>query len=233
MAAGCAVTAIDQASDAVALNHAGGTTRARAAVICAGAWADRLARAAGAPAEPRIVPFRGAYLRLRDARADLVRSCIYPVPDPALPFLGAHLTRGSDGSVLLGPSALIAGARDAYRLTRLRGEDVRETVSWPGTWRLARRFWRAGATEVRHAVSKNAFVAAGRRLVPALRPADFTGGPAGVRAQAVARDGTLVDDFLVSRTERALFVRNAPSPAATSSLPLARLIADEAEPLLR
>ncbi len=233
VAPGCAVTAIDQTGDGAALGHARGTTRARAAVICAGAWADRLARAAGAPAEPRIVPFRGAYLRLRDARADLVRSCIYPVPDPGLPFLGVHLTRSSDGSVLLGPSALIAGARDAYRLTRVRREDLRETVSWPGTWRLARRFWRAGATEVHHAASKSAFVAAGRRLVPELRPEDFAPGPSGIRAQALARDGTLVDDFLVSRTERALFVRNAPSPAATSALPLARLIADEAEPLLR
>jgi 2-hydroxyglutarate dehydrogenase len=225
---GCGVTAIDDG----AVTHAGGATAARAVVVCAGAWADRLAHAAGAPAEPRIVPFRGAYLRLRPERAELVRANIYPVPDPELPFLGAHLTRGPDGSVLLGPTALIAGARDAYRLRRIRAADLRETVAWPGTWKLARRYWRAGLTEIRHAASRRALVAAARRLVPELRATDFVAGPSGVRAQALGRDGTLVDDFLVSRAGRALYVRNAPSPAATSSLPLARLIADEAEPLL-
>ena len=230
---GCAVASIEERAGRALISHGDGTTEARAAIVCAGAWADRLARAAGAPAEPRIVPFRGAYLQLQRARAGLVRANIYPVPDPELPFLGAHLTRGPDGTVLLGPTALIAGARDAYRLSRLRAHDLRETLAWPGTWRLARRFWRAGATEILHAVSRRSLVAAGRRLVPDLRTEDFTAGPAGIRAQAVARDGKLVDDFLVSRTERALFVRNAPSPAATSSLPLARLIADEAEPLLR
>ncbi len=226
---GCTVSAIDGGT----VTHSWGTTTARAVVVCAGAWADRLARAAGAAADPRIVPFRGAYLRLRPERSDLVRANIYPVPDPELPFLGAHLTRGPDGSVLLGPTALIAGARDAYRLRRLRAADLRETLAWPGTWRLARRFWRAGLTEIRHAASRRALVAAARRLVPELRAEDFTAGPAGVRAQALGRDGALVDDFLVSRAERALYVRNAPSPAATSSLPLARLIADEAEPLIR
>jgi (S)-2-hydroxyglutarate dehydrogenase len=225
---GCAVSAIEDGR----VNHSAGSTGARAVVVCAGAWADRFANAAGADTEPRIVPFRGAYLRLRPERAELVRANIYPVPDPALPFLGAHLTRGFDDSVLLGPTALIAGARDAYRLRRVRAADLRETIGWPGTWRLARRYWRAGLTELRHAASRRALVAAARRLVPELRPADFVAGPAGVRAQAVSRDGTLVDDFLVSRTERTLYVRNAPSPAATSSLPLARLIADEAAGLL-
>ena len=230
---GCGVTAIQEASDGAAVQHDLGITRARAVVVCAGAWADRLARAAGADPEPRIVPFRGAYLRLRPERAELVRTNIYPVPDPELPFLGAHLTRGFDGQVMLGPTALIAGARDAYRLRRVRAADLRETLAWPGTWRLARRYWRAGLTEIRHAASRRALVAAARRLVPELRASDFVAGPAGVRAQALGRDGSLIDDFLVSRTERALYVRNAPSPAATSSLPLARLIADEVEPLLR
>jgi (S)-2-hydroxyglutarate dehydrogenase len=215
-----------------AIVHAAGETRARAVVVCAGAWADRLARAAGAPAEPRIVPFRGAYLRLRAERAHLVRANIYPVPDPELPFLGAHLTRGADDTVLLGPTALIAGARDAYRLRRMRVADVRETLAWPGSWRLARRYWRAGLTELRHAASRRAQVAAARRLLPELRTSDFVAGPAGVRAQALARDGSLVDDFVLSRADGALYVRNAPSPAATSSLPLARLIADEVDALL-
>lgn len=229
---GCGVDWISASRAKATIGHRRGTTTARAIVVCAGAWADRLARSAGAPDEPRIVPFRGAYLRLRPERAQLVRASIYPVPDPQLPFLGAHLTRGPDDEVLLGPSALIAGARDAYALSRVSGVDMRETLTWPGTWRLARRFWRSAARELAHAASKRSFVAAATRLVPELRAEDFVAGPAGIRAQALGRDGALVDDFVVSRTERALFIRNAPSPAATSSLALARMIADQVEPLL-
>jgi len=194
--------------------------------------AAEVALAAGGPAEPRLVPFRGAYLRLRPERAHLVRASIYPVPDPELPFLGAHLTRGPDGAVLLGPTALMAGARDAYPLLRVRGRDLRETLTWPGTRKLIARHWRAGARELLHAVSPRAYVAEARRLVPELRAADFVRGPAGVRGQALGADGALIDDFVINRLGSAVFVRNAPSPAATSALPLARLIADEAEPLL-
>ena len=136
---------------------------------------------------------------------------VYPVPDPELPFLGAHLTRRFDGEVLLGPTALLAGS-----------------FGWPGTWRLARRHWRTGLTQLHHAIRPGAVVGDARRLVPELRRNDFVRGPAGVRAQAVARDGTLVDDFVVSRTGRCVHVRNAPSPAATAALAIARLIADEA-----
>ncbi len=201
--------------------------RAGFAVLCAGAWSDRLAVMAGAPAEPRIVPFRGGYLKLRPERRELVRASIYPVPDPDLPFLGAHLTRTIEDEVLLGPSALMVAARDAYRLGRLRPRDLGSTLAWPGTWRLMGRFWRTGATEISHAASKRAFVREARRLVPELTAADVVAGPSGIRAQALNRDGSLVDDFVVHRTERAIHVRNAPSPAATSSLPLARLIADQ------
>lgn len=229
----CGVVAIEECARGAVVSHALGTTLARAAVVCAGAWSDRLAVAAGAPAEPRVVPFRGAYLRLRRERAHLVRANIYPVPDPGLPFLGAHLTRGLDGEVLLGPSALIVAARDAYRLRTVRRRDLAETLAWPGTWRLLRRHRRAAIAELRLAASRRAFVAAGQRLVPELSESDFVPGPAGIRAQALARDGTLVDDFVVSRTGRTLHVRNAPSPAATASLPLARLIADRAQALLR
>jgi 2-hydroxyglutarate dehydrogenase len=228
----CPVGSVEEDDGGATVAHASGTTRARAVAVCAGAWSDRLAVAAGAPAEPRIVPFRGGYLKLRPERANLVRANVYPVPDPDLPFLGAHLTRGPDDAVLLGPSALLVGARDAYRLARVRGADLRDTLAWPGAWRLVHRHWRTGLTEIRHAASRRAFVAEARRFVPELRPADFVAGPAGIRAQAVARDGSLVDDFVVSRTERALFVRNAPAPAATSALPLARLIADRLDPLL-
>jgi L-2-hydroxyglutarate oxidase len=198
-------------------NAATGETRARFAVFCAGAAADRLAVAAGADPDPRIVPFRGAYLYLRPERAELVRSLIYPVPDPSLPFLGVHLSRHIDGHVSLGPTALLAprAPRD---------------LTWPGTWRMARRWWRMGITEIHHALSRRALAAAAADYVAEIGPHDFDGGFSGIRAQALSRDGTLVDDFVVSETERALHVRNAPSPAATSSFGLARLIADRTEP---
>ena len=201
------------------------------AIFCAGAWADRLAIASGAGADPRIVPFRGAYLRLRPDRRHLVHALIYPVPDPSLPFLGVHLSRHIDGEVLIGPTALMVGARDAYRLATVRGADLLDTLAWPGTWRMLRRWWRTGATELHHAASRRALVRAAARYVPALRPEDVQPGPTGVRAQALGRDGTLLDDFVFSATERALHVRNAPSPGASASLAIARHVADEARKL--
>jgi 2-hydroxyglutarate dehydrogenase len=225
----CAVEGAAPAGGRLVLRHSLGETRARHAVFCAGLWADRLAVAAGASPDPRVVPFRGAYLKLRPERRALVRSLIYPVPDTALPFLGVHLSRLADGEVLIGPTALIAGARDAYELRRIRARDLAGTLAWPGTRRLVRRFWRTGVTELRHAASRRSLAADAARYVPELEPADVLPGFAGVRAQALARDGTLIDDFVFSRTERALHVRNAPSPAATSSLAIARLVADEVE----
>jgi (S)-2-hydroxyglutarate dehydrogenase len=225
----CAVTGVDSRPREVVLRTARGDIAGRNAVFCAGAWSDRLAVAAGAPADPRIVPFRGAYLRLRPERRDLVRSLIYPVPDPSLPFLGVHLTRHIDGDVLVGPTALMVGARDAYRLRRVRAADVAATLAWPGTWRMGRRWWRTGVRETAYAASRAAFVRAAQRYVPDLEPDDVLPGPSGIRAQALARDGALVDDFVISHTGRALHVRNAPSPAATSSLAIARLIADRAQ----
>jgi L-2-hydroxyglutarate oxidase len=201
---------------------------ARRAVFCAGAWADRLAVAAGAPADPRIVPFRGQYLRLRPGARRLVRGLVYPVPDPELPFLGVHLTRHVSGDVLLGPSALLVGARDAYRLGTVRPADVVSALTWPGTWRVARRWWRTGVEELRLATSRRAFVQACARYVPALGPGDVEPGWAGVRAQAVSREGRLVDDFVFSEAGGALHVRNAPSPAATSALAIGEVIADRA-----
>jgi (S)-2-hydroxyglutarate dehydrogenase len=229
---GTAVTQVRDSEREVIVHHAAGTTRAQAAIVCAGAWADRLAVAAGAPPDPRIVPFRGAYLRLRRERRDLVRGLIYPVPDPELPFLGVHLTRHVDSEVLIGPTALLAPARDAYRLRTVRARDVREALAWPGTWRMARRFWRTGLAELGCAASRRRLVGAAARFVPELEPSDVLDGPAGVRAQALGRDGRLIDDFVFSRTGRTLHVRNAPSPAATSALAIARAIADEAKPLL-
>jgi L-2-hydroxyglutarate oxidase len=214
---GCGVEDVFAGAGRIGLRHPGGETRARFAVFCAGIGSDRLAVAAGASPDPRIVPFRGAYLFLRPERRSLVRSLIYPVPDPSLPFLGVHLSRHIDGNVSLGPTALLAprAARD---------------LAWPGTWRMARRWWRTGVSELRLATSRRALAAAAGEYVPEIGPRDFKGGFAGVRAQALARDGRLVDDFVISETERALHVRNAPSPAATSAFALARLIADRAEP---
>ena len=214
----CGVEGIEQRPGRIALRHTRGETRARFAVFCAGAAADRLAVAAGAAADPRIVPFRGSYLYLRPERSHLVKGLIYPVPDPALPFLGVHLSRHVDGRVSLGPSALLwpRGVGD---------------LVWPGTVRMARRWWRVGVDELRWSVSRRRFAAAAAEYVPELRSRDFRGGFSGVRAQAVGRDGRLLDDFVVSQSERALHVRNAPSPAATSALALARLIGDRADSL--
>lgn len=229
IATGCEVLSVSVNGRSLRLRHSHGTTEARHAVFCAGAWADRLAVAAGADPDPRIVPFRGAYLRLLPERRHLVRSLIYPVPDPSLPFLGVHLTKHIGGDVLVGPTALMAGARDAYRLGTVRRRDLLETLAWPGTWRMLARWWSTGVTELRHAAMRSAFVRAAARYVPELQVGDVQPSFAGVRAQALARDGKLVDDFVFSHTQRALHVRNAPSPAATSSLAIARHVADEAE----
>jgi (S)-2-hydroxyglutarate dehydrogenase len=225
----CEITGVERGPRSLRLTHANGSTEATHAIFCAGAWADRLAIAAGAGADPRIVPFRGAYLRLVPERRHLVRSLIYPVPDPSLPFLGVHLTRHIDGEILIGPSALIVGARDAYRLRTVRRRDLRETLTWPGTWRMLASFWRAGATELHRSVSRSAFLAAARRFLPELETSDVEPSFAGVRAQALGRDGRLVEDFVFSATDRALHVRNAPSPAASASLAIARHVADQAE----
>jgi len=226
------VRALHAAGGRLSIEHSGGTLDAGKAVLCAGPWADRLAVAAGADPDPRVVPFRGAYLRLRPGRDSLVRSNIYPVPDPDLPFLGMHLTRDAAGEVLLGPTALFVGARDAYHLRRVVPRDLLESLVWPGTRRMMRRFWRTGLVEIRHAVSIRSFVDECRRYVPELRRADVErSSRAGVRAQAIGRDGSLVDDFVISESERAIHVRNAPSPAATSSLALAELIADRVDAL--
>ncbi len=229
IATSCEVTGVSSGPRSIRLQHERGTLEARHALFCTGAWSDRLSVAAGAPQNPRIVPFRGAYLKLREDRRHLVRSLIYPVPDPQLPFLGVHLTKHVDGNVLVGPTALLAGARDAYRLTRVLPRDVADTLRWPGSWRMFRRWWRTGTVEMRLATSRAAFVAAAQRFVPELRLDDVEPAFAGVRAQALDRDGSLVDDFVFSDTDRALHVRNAPSPAATSSLSIAGLIADRAD----
>jgi L-2-hydroxyglutarate oxidase len=227
----CGVLDIDVRARDLRLTHTHGVIEAAHAVFCGGAWADRLALAAGAGPDPRIVPFRGSYLQLTPQRRHLVRSLIYPVPDPSLPFLGVHFTRRVDGEILIGPTALLAGARDAGSTRPLNGRDLLDTLSWPGSWRMFARWWRTGLTELHHAASRSALVHDAARYVPQIAAGDVEPSFAGVRAQAVARDGSLLDDFVFSQTERALHIRNAPSPAATASLGIARAISDRAERL--
>ncbi|GAA1810413.1 L-2-hydroxyglutarate oxidase [Luedemannella flava] len=193
-------------------------------VNCAGLHSDRIARLAGLSPDARIIPFRGEYFELREDRRDLVNGLIYPVPDPQFPFLGVHLTRMVDGSVHAGPNAVLALAREGYGWSRIRPRDVVDEVAWPGLWRLARRHWAYGLTEVRRSLSRTRFAASLARLVPELTTADIVPSGAGVRAQAIRADGALVDDFLIERAPGQVHVLNAPSPAATSSLEIARHI---------
>lgn len=191
------------------------------AVVCAGLQSDRVARLAGDERGPAIVPFRGEYYRLVPSREGLVRGLVYPVPDPRYPFLGVHFTRRVNGGVDIGPNAVLGLAREAYRRRDVRVDDLAEMLAWPGFRRLARRHWRMGVHELTTSLSKQAFLAAARSYVPELRAADVVPAPSGVRAQAVAADGALVDDFVVNRVGSIVAVRNAPSPAATSSLAIA------------
>ncbi|WP_443075247.1 L-2-hydroxyglutarate oxidase [Streptomyces sp. NBC_01483] len=204
----------------------GAVVRGRVLVNCAGLHCDEIARLAGDEPDMRILPFRGEYYSL--ARPELVHGLVYPVPDPAFPFLGVHLTRSIDGSVHIGPNAVPALAREGYGWGVVRPREVGAVLGWPGAWRMARRHWRYGAGELRRSVSKAAFTGAVRRLLPAVTPDDLIPASAGVRAQAVLRDGSLVDDFLIEEGPRTVHVLNAPSPAATASLPIGREVARRA-----
>jgi L-2-hydroxyglutarate oxidase len=199
-----------------------GAFHADVVVNCAGLHADRIARLAGVDAPAQIVPFRGEYYELRPERRDLVRGLIYPVPDPRFPFLGVHLTRMIDGSVHAGPNAVLAMSREGYSWGAIRPRDVIEEATYPGLWRLGRRHYRYGAQEVLRSLSKALFVRSLARLVPEITADDVVPAGAGVRAQAVRSDGSLVDDFLVQRGDGQVHVLNAPSPAATSALEIAR-----------
>src|SRR5215213_537487 len=222
---GVAVRGIRQDGAGVEVDAGGERLGFDALVICGGLHTDRLARLAGDDDDPRVVPFRGEYYELAPDRRSLVRGLVYPVPDPRYPFLGVHLTRRVDGGVLVGPNAVLALAREGYRWRDLRPRDLAETLAWPGFRRMAARHWRTGAREVVGSLSRRAFCDAARRYVPELQPADLLRTRSGVRAQAVARDGSLVDDFRISRQGRVVAIRNAPSPAATSSMAIAEHIA--------
>jgi L-2-hydroxyglutarate oxidase LhgO len=195
-------------------------------VICAGLQSDRIARLAGDEREPVIVPFRGEYYRLKPEREQLIRGLLYPVPDPAYPFLGVHFTRRVHGGVDVGPNAVLAFAREGYRLRDVSVGDLGETLRSRGFRALARKHWRMGAHELRGSLSKRAFATAARRYVPEVSADDLVPAPAGVRAQALDPDGSLVDDFRISRVGPVTAVRNAPSPGATSSMAIAEHIAE-------
>jgi L-2-hydroxyglutarate oxidase len=223
------VTAIERRSAAIEVTTPGGVHRVRQLVICAGLHADRVSSPVDGEAAPRIVPFRGEYLTVTPPKGDLVRGLIYPVPDPRYPFLGVHFTRRVSGEVEVGPNAVLALRREGYRRRDVRLADVRDIVTWPGFWRMARRHWRTGVMEVRGSLSVTAYMKKASRYVPEIGPDDVVRAGAGVRAQAVDRDGSLVDDFRISDSDGMVSIRNAPSPAATSSLAIAEHVVDRME----
>jgi len=225
------VTTIGDRPDGLVLRTAGGEELvARAVIACAGLWADRVAALTGdaGAGALRIVPFRGDYYTLTPDARTLVRGLVYPVPDPRFPFLGVHFTKRHDGEVWAGPNAVLAFARDGYRRRDVSVRDLAEVLSFPGFLRLAARHLGTGLAEMWRDISKGAYVRELQRYVPAIRPDQLVFGPSGVRAQALARDGTLVDDFDLAGSGRVLHVRNAPSPAATASLSIGRTLAERA-----
>ncbi|MGW5572112.1 L-2-hydroxyglutarate oxidase [Nocardia thailandica] len=218
------ITAIDESGAAVTLSGPAGVFRTERLVMCAGLQADRMARKAGLATDFRIVPFRGEYYQLPRARKDLVRTLIYPIPDPSLPFLGVHLSPTVDGELTVGPNAVLGLAREGYRKGSLDLRDAADTFAFPGFHRVAAAHVRTGARELRNSLFKRGYLAECRRYCPELTLADLRPREAGIRAQAVLRDGTLVHDFLIERTPRSVHVLNAPSPAATSAMPIAEHI---------
>jgi L-2-hydroxyglutarate oxidase len=203
-----------------------GSLRCRLMINCAGLQADRVARLCGLQSEIRLVPFRGEYLELREPAAQRVNGLVYPVPDPRLPFLGIHLTRTIDDRVLAGPNAVLAWKREGYRATDFSWRDAADTLSFPGFWRLAGSFWRTGAGEMARSWNRSAFLAGLQRLLPGVRADDLRPARSGVRAQAIDRRGTLLDDFQILYGDRMVHVINAPSPAATAALAIGRHLAD-------
>jgi (S)-2-hydroxyglutarate dehydrogenase len=225
---GCEVRSLDDRDDAVRLTTTGGELTARVVVACAGVQSDRLAALTGDEGDERIVPFRGSWLVLRADRSHLVRGNVYPVPRPGLPFLGVHLTRRIDGEVWIGPNAVLALAREGAAPWSVRWADVADTLRFPGVWRLAARNAGVAVSELWRDRSLRATVREVRRYVPEVTVDDVARGPWGVRAQALRRDGTLVDDFSLGGDGRVLHVRNAPSPAATACLSIGAELRDRA-----
>ena len=223
--AGTEVKAISETDRAVVMRTNKGTFRARALVNCAGLQSDRVARLCGVDPGTKVVPFRGEYYELRPEKRYLVKNLIYPVPNPDFPFLGVHFTRSIEGVVEAGPNAVLGLAREGYKKTDFNFRDVIEELTYPALWRLARANWRTGIREIHRSFSKKAFVRGLKKLVPEIEERDVVPIPAGVRAQALKDDGALVDDFLIAEGKNSVHVLNAPSPAATASIPIGEEIA--------
>ncbi len=219
------VTAIRRDGAGLVLETAKGVVHTRHLINCAGLYSDRVAEMMGIRPEVRIIPFRGEYYMLKPERRSLVKNLIYPVPDPEFPFLGVHFTRTIHGDVEAGPNAVLAFAREGYSLGTVRPTELLGTLGYSGFWSMARRYWRMGGYELYRSASKAAFVASLQKLIPEIEARDIERGGAGVRAQAVSPDGSLVDDFKISVTPGAVHVVNAPSPAATASIAIGRHIA--------
>ncbi|MHB8972395.1 MAG: L-2-hydroxyglutarate oxidase [Pirellulaceae bacterium] len=221
------VVGIRADGDGFVLQTRSGSFRARSVINCAGLYSDRVVAMSGSQPAVRIVPFRGEYYELIPSAHHLCRHLIYPVPDPNFPFLGVHFTRMIQGGVECGPNAVLAFAREGYRKTRFNVRDTWNAVGYGGFLKIASKYWRIGLGEMVRSVSKRAFVAALQKLVPEIRRQDLVVGRSGVRAQAIAPDGTMVDDFLIQQFGPVIHVVNAPSPAATSALNIADLIVDK------
>lgn len=221
------VDAISESAESVTISAAGTIYTAKRLIACAGLQSDRLARLAGLPIEHQIVPFRGEYYDIRPERRRIVHHMIYPVPDPQMPFLGIHLTPMIDGGLTVGPNAVVGFAREGYPRFSLNAGDAAQMLGFPGFWRVARQHWRSGMAEFANSLRKASYLEQCRKYCPGLELADLTPREAGIRAQAVMRDGTLVQDFLLTETARSLHVGNAPSPAATSAIPIARMIVEK------
>jgi L-2-hydroxyglutarate oxidase LhgO len=226
---GRALAGLAERDDGVIASTSHGDVVADRVIACAGLWSDRVAAMTGDDGSERIVPFRGDYYRLTPDARSLVRGLIYPVPDPRFPFLGIHFTRRFDGAVWAGPNAVLALARDGYKRYDVDLGELVAIARHAGFRRLARKFWRTGLAEQWRDLSKRAFAAELRRYVPEIRDDQLRFGPSGVRAQAIDPDGTLVDDFRLGGSRRIVHVRNAPSPGATASLAIARVLADESD----
>lgn len=221
------VSSIERGPVAINVRSQDGVHRVAKLVICAGLQSDRVAEPVDGQSAPRIIPFRGEYMRVVDSKRDLVRGLIYPVPDPRYPFLGVHFTSMVSGELEVGPNAVLALKREGYRRRDMDLDDIVSIFTWPGFWRMARANWRAGAEEIWGSLSKSAYMKKASRYVPEIGADDVVRARAGIRAQALDRDGSLVDDFRIFESDGVFSVRNAPSPAATSSLAIAEFVVDQ------
>ena len=226
---GCEVTSIERKGGTSVLQTSRGDVQAKYVITCGGLWSDRLAKMTGGGGDPKIVPFRGDYLILKPEKRYLVKGNIYPAPDPAFPFLGVHFTPRMNGDIWLGPNAVLAFARDGYTFTKINLRDLAESLTYPGFIKLASKYMSVGMGEMYRDLVRSAYVKALQRYIPELTVDDTLPGPSGVRAQAMNADGSMVDDFVFEGSEGVVHVRNAPSPAATSSLAIGAYIADDVD----